>query len=449
MPMRYHIWTEGCQMNVADSSRLSRALDSLGLSPASDVNQADLIILNTCVVRQSAEDRALGRLNSLKPLKLANPNLLIGLMGCLIGVHGNPALEKRFPWVDVFAAPSDPEPILRALEDRLQHDSAEAWRKQVDEVLDDEFGLRLEETRVVSENLPIVLGCSHACTYCVIPSKRGKEKSRNPQKILQEAKSLVAGGARELVLLGQIVDRFGLDLEGNYHLPQLLADLSEIPDLHRLRFLTSHPNWMTNDLIDAVAALPKVMPHIEVPLQAGDDEILMRMRRGYTNSQYRDLVARIRERIPGVSIGTDIIVGFPGESEAAFMNTYDTLAELKLDVAHLARYSPRPGTYSARFLSDDVPAEEKMRRFRALEDLQKEVVGILNAAYLGKSIPVLFEDKSKNRWRGRTPTNRLVFVETDKDLLGQELDVHITWTGPWSLLGEVQDQRLNDTTPQP
>ena len=449
MPMRYHIWTEGCQMNVADSSRLSRALDSLGLSATPDVNQADLIILNTCVVRQSAEDRALGRLNSLKPLKLANPNLLIGLMGCLIGVHGNPALEKRFPWVDVFAAPSDPEPILRALEDRLQHDSAESWRKQVDEVLDDEFGLRLEETRVVSENLPIVLGCSHACTYCVIPSKRGKEKSRNPQKILQEAKSLVAGGARELVLLGQIVDRFGLDLEGNYHLPQLLADLSEIPDLHRLRFLTSHPNWMTNDLIDAVAALPKVMPHIEVPLQAGDDEILMRMRRGYTNSQYRDLVARIRERIPGVSIGTDIIVGFPGESEAAFMNTYDTLAELKLDVAHLARYSPRPGTYSARFLSDDVPAEEKMRRFRALEDLQKEVVRNLNAAYLGKSIPVLFEDKSKNRWRGRTPTNRLVFITTDKDLLGQELDVHITWTGPWSLLGEVQDQRLNDTTPQP
>ena len=449
MPMRYHIWTEGCQMNVADSSRLSRALDSLGLSATPDVNQADLIILNTCVVRQSAEDRALGRLNSLKPLKLANPNLLIGLMGCLIGVHGNSALEKRFPWVDVFAAPSDPEPILRALEDRLQHDSAESWRKQVDEVLDDEFGLRLEETHVVSENLPIVLGCSHACTYCVIPSKRGKEKSRNPQKILQEAKSLVTGGARELVLLGQIVDRFGLDLEGNYHLPQLLADLSEIPDLHRLRFLTSHPNWMTNDLIDAVAALPKVMPHIEVPLQAGDDEILMRMRRGYTNSQYRDLVARIRDRIPGVSIGTDIIVGFPGESEAAFMNTYDTLAELKLDVAHLARYSPRPGTYSARFLSDDVPAEEKMRRFRALEDLQKEVVGILNAAYLGQSVSVLFEGKSKNRWRGRTPTNRLVFVETDKDLLGQELDVHITWTGPWSLLGEVQDQRLNDTTPQP
>ena len=423
-------------MNVADSSRLSRALESLGLSATSDASQADLIILNTCVVRQSAEDRALGRLNSLRPVKLANPNLMIGLMGCLIGIHGNQALEKRFPWVDVFAAPSDPEPFLRALEERL-HDGSEAWRKQVDEVLDDEFGLSLEGDHAVSENLPIVLGCSHACTYCVIPSKRGKERSRDPEKILLEARSLVAGGARELVLLGQIVDRFGLDLEGNYHLPQLLADLSEIPDLRRLRFLTSHPNWMSAELIDAVATLPKVMPHIEIPLQAGDDEVLKMMRRGYTNCQYRDLVAQIRERIPGVSIGTDIIVGFPGESEAAFMNTYDTLAEIKLDVAHLARYSPRPGTYSARYLPDEVPAEEKMRRFRALEDLQKEVVGTLNAAYLGKSIPVLFEGKSKNRWRGRTPTNRLVFVETDQDLLGQELDVRIKWTGPWSLLGEL------------
>jgi len=434
--MRYHIWTEGCQMNVADSSRLSRALESLGLSATSDASQADLIILNTCVVRQSAEDRALGRLNSLRPVKLANPNLMIGLMGCLIGIHGNQALEKRFPWVDVFAAPSDPEPFLRALEERL-HDGSEAWRKQVDEVLDDEFGLSLEGDHAVSENLPIVLGCSHACTYCVIPSKRGKERSRDPEKILLETRSLVAGGARELVLLGQIVDRFGLDLEGNYHLPQLLADLSEIPDLRRLRFLTSHPNWMSAELIDAVATLPKVMPHIEIPLQAGDDDVLKMMRRGYTNSQYRDLVAQIREHIPGVSIGTDIIVGFPGESETAFMNTYDTLAELKLDVAHLARYSPRPGTYSARNLPDDIPAEEKMRRFRALEDLQKEVVGTLNAAYLGKSIPVLFEGKSKNRWRGRTPTNRLVFVETDQDLLGQELDVRIKWTGPWSLLGEL------------
>jgi tRNA-2-methylthio-N6-dimethylallyladenosine synthase len=194
---------------------------------------------------------------------------------------------------------------------------------------------------------------------------------------------------------------------------------------------------MTKELIDAVASLPKVMPHIEVPVQAGDDKILLAMRRGYTNQNYRDLVALIRDRIPGVSIGTDIIVGFPGESDAAFQQTYQLLEDLKLDVAHLARYSPRPNTYSAKFLADDVPAEEKMRRFRALEDLQKQVVGEINQRFLGQTQEVLFEGKSKERWRGRTPTNRLVFVESSEDLVGQLRNVRITWTGPWSLLGDL------------
>ena len=207
---------------------------------------------------------------------------------------------------------------------------------------------------------------------------------------------MVAEGVREIVLLGQIIDRYGLDLADSPYLPELLAKLNDIPDLKRIRFLTSHPNWMTNELIDAVAALPKVMPHIEVPIQAGDDEVLKAMRRGYTNSQYRELVANIRKRAPGVSIGTDIIVGFPGESEVAFQATYDLLADLKLDVAHLARYSPRPNTYSAKFLPDDVPALEKMRRFRALEELQEGIVTDINSKFLGETQLVLFEGKSKN-----------------------------------------------------
>jgi tRNA-2-methylthio-N6-dimethylallyladenosine synthase len=254
---------------------------------------------------------------------------------------------------------------------------------------------------------------------------------------MAEARVMVEHGAKELVLLGQIVDRYGLDLKNGMLLPELLAELSAIDGLERIRFLTSHPNWMTDDLIDAVARLPKVMPHIEVPVQAGDDEILLAMRRGYTNQNYRDLVARIRSRIPGVSIGTDIIVGFPGESEAAFEQTYRLLEDLKLDVAHLARYSPRPNTYSAKFLTDDVPADEKMRRFRALEDLQKEVVGEINQKFLNQTHPVLFEGKSKDRWRGRTPTNRLVFVESSEDLIGQIRDVRISWAGSWSLLGDL------------
>jgi len=426
-------------MNTADARRLARSLEALGYAPSKTAEEADVIVLNTCVVRQSAEDKALGRLSSLKSLKQQNPRLVINLMGCLVGVYGNPALQKRFPWVDVFSAPSDPEPLLRYLTEKQENDQAELWRKQIDNVLDAEFGVFVpDEARSVSENLPVVLGCSHACTYCVIPLRRGKERSRDAGKILNEARTMVSQGVREVVLLGQIIDRYGLDLPpGSPLLPDLLAQLSEIPELLRIRFLTSHPNWMNDQLIDAVAQLPKVMPHIEVPIQAGDDAVLAAMRRGYTNQQYRELVAKLRERIPGVSIATDIIVGFPGESESAFQKTYDLLAELRLDVAHLARYSPRPGTYSARYLEDDVPADEKMRRFRLLEDLQEGIVAELNQAYLGKSVPVLFEYQVKQRWYGRTPTNRVVFVDSEEDLRGQLRPVTITWTGPWSLIGEL------------
>ncbi len=196
---------------------------------------------------------------------------------------------------------------------------------------------------------------------------------------------------------------------------------------------------MTDDLLDAVAELPKVCPHIEVPIQAGDDDILKAMRRGYTNQAYRELVGRIRDRIPGVSIATDIIVGFPGETEEQFQETYKVLDDLRMDVAHLARYSPREGTTSARNMEDNVTAEEKMRRFRLLEDLQEEISTEINARYLGETVLVLFEEKSRGRWRGRTPTNKLVFVESDQDLLGEEPLVRITWTGPWSMIGELAD----------
>lgn len=429
-------------MNVADSRRLARSLENLGCEPAANIDDADIIVLNTCVVRQSAEDKAIGRLSSLKSRKKQNPDLVINLMGCLVGVHGNPALQKRFPWVDVFSAPSDPQPLLDFLANRQQADQAHSWRQHIDSLLDDEFGVAVAgEERAVSENLPVVLGCSHACAYCVIPLRRGRERSRDAQRILRDARTFASQGVREIVLLGQIIDRYGLDLPGSPHLPQLLASLSEIPEIIRLRFLTSHPNWMSDELIESVARLPKVMPHIEVPAQAGDDGILLAMRRGYTNQQYRDLVAKLRDRIPGVSIATDIIVGFPGETEAAFQNTYDLLADLRLDVAHLARYSPRPGTYSARELADSVPAEEKMRRFRLLEDLQEGILRELNQPLLGTSVPVLFEYRLKGRWYGRTPTNRIVFTDSEEDLTGMERQVKIDWTGPWSLVGSLEPVR--------
>ena len=220
-------------------------------------------------------------------------------------------------------------------------------------------------------------------------------------------------------------------------MPIFCAASTNIDDIERIRFLTSHPNYFTDDLLDAIAELPKVMPHIEVPAQAGDDVVLKNMRRGYTAKQYRDLVQHIRDKIPGVSIATDIIVGFPGESEQQFENTYQLLSDLKMDVAHLARYSPRPQTLSARSMTDDVPDEEKWRRFRALEDLQKGIAAEIHSTYLGERVDILFEAKQKGRWRGRTPTNKLVFVESDQDLLGKTMEVEITWTGPWSMQGKL------------
>jgi tRNA-2-methylthio-N6-dimethylallyladenosine synthase len=425
-------------MNVADSRRLASALEGMGYEPTKKPGQADVIVLNTCVVRQSAENKAIGRLSSLKPLKDKNADLVISLMGCLIGVRGNDKIQSRFPWVDVVSPPSDPAPLLDLLNARAGKADMRASVVETNAVLDGDLVLpKHEQGKLVSAYIPIVLGCSHACTYCIIPSKRGREHSRPYQEILNEAHSLVRQGVKEITLLGQIVDRYGLDLPEKPTLAALLRDLSEIDNLKRIRFLTSHPNWMTDDLLDAVAELPKVCPHIEVPIQAGDDTILRAMRRGYTAQAYRELISRIRDRIPGVSIATDIIVGFPGEMNEQFQETYQLLDDLRMDVAHLARYSPREGTYSARKLADDVPNEEKMRRFRLLEKLQEEISAEINARYMDTDVPVLFEEKSRGRWRGRTPTNKLVFVESDQDLLGQELNVHITWTGPWSMIGEL------------
>ncbi|NPA92345.1 MAG: tRNA (N6-isopentenyl adenosine(37)-C2)-methylthiotransferase MiaB [Chloroflexi bacterium] len=438
--MRYYIWTIGCQMNVADSHRVASSLEKLGYQEASRIEDADVVVLNTCAVRQSAEDKAYGRLMSLKPLKQKRPNMVINMMGCVVGLKGHDRLRQRFPFVDVFSPPSDPGPLLSYLAQREHKALEEAETARRFALQDGELVLpRSLRGKLVSEHVPVVLGCSHACTYCVIPYRRGPERSRPPELILAEVRSLAAQGVKEITLLGQIVDRYGKDLPDT-NLAQLLRQVHEIEGIERIRFLTSHPLWMTDELLETVAALPKVMPHIEVPVQAGDDEVLANMRRGYTADDYRRLVAKIREIIPDVAIATDVIVGFPGETEAQFQRTYDLLEELRLDVVHLARYSERPGTLAARKLADDVPEEEKMRRFRLIEALQEGISAEINSRYLGERVPVLFEEKVKGRWRGRTPTNKLVFVDSDQDLRGHIEDVLITWTGPWSLLGRLASE---------
>jgi tRNA-2-methylthio-N6-dimethylallyladenosine synthase len=428
-------------MNVADSLRVASALEHLGYQPTPRAEQADVIVLNTCVVRQSAEDKAYGRLSSLRPLKAARPELVINLMGCLVGVKGHDRLKARFPYVDVFSPPSDPGPLVAHLtqgETRLL-DQAETEQRFA--AMDGDLVLPLDERgKLVATHVPVVLGCSHACTFCIIPYRRGVERSRPVGDIIAEIRALVDQGVKEITLLGQIVDRYGKDIPDGPSLAGLLRIAQEVDGLERIRFLTSHPNWMNDELLQAVAELPKVMPHIEVPVQAGDNAVLDQMHRGYTADDYRRLVERIRQRIPGVSIATDIIVGFPGESEAQFQRTYDLLDELKLDVAHLARYSTRPGTVAERRMHDNVPEKEKWRRFRLLEEHQESIAAEISARYLGETVEVLFEEKVRGRWRGRTPTNKLVFLESDQDLRGQLRDVTITWTGPWSMQATLPGQ---------
>jgi tRNA-2-methylthio-N6-dimethylallyladenosine synthase len=441
--MKYHIWTEGCQMNVADSQRVGSSLEHLGYDFTDKAEEADVIVLNTCVVRQSAEDKAIGRLTSLRPLKEKNPNLVINLMGCLVGVRGAQKLRERLPFVDVFSPPSDPGPLVSFLSqgEIRAIESDETTRRFA--VMDEELTLPQRELgSLVSAHVPIVYGCSHACTFCIIPFRRGVERSRPVGDIAAEIRSLAAQGVKEITLLGQIVDRYGKDIPDGPNLAGLLRIVHDVAGVERIRFLTSHPNYFTEELTEVVAGLPKVMPHIEVPIQAGDDEVLGNMKRGYTQKDYRELIDKIRRKIPDCSIATDIIVGFPGETEEQFMQTYQVLADLKLDVAHLARYSSREGTVATRRMDDNVSDKEKMRRFRVLEQLQEQVVEEINKKYLGQTVEVLFEDKVKDRWKGRTPTNKLVFIESNEDLKGKTIPVTITWTGPWSMQAKVLPQSV-------
>ncbi len=443
--MRYFIESMGCQMNTADAQRLASELERIGYHATLNAQEADILVVNTCVVRQSAEDKAYNRLHEFKHLKNHNPDKVIGVMGCLVGVKDALRLRQRVPFVDVFMAPSDPQPMVEFLYSRLDEADVLALEAQArqrrDALQDGDIILPAhEQGSLISAHVPVVYGCSHSCSFCIIPRRRGVERSRSVGEIVAHVRSLALQGVKEITLLGQIVDRYGKDIPDGPDLADLLRivhDTAEETGVERIRFLTSHPNWMTDKLLDTVAELPRVMPHIEVPIQAGDDEVLRRMKRGYTADDYRALVAKIRAHIPDVAIHTDIIVGFPGETDSQFQRTYDVLAELKLDKVHLARYSPRPHTVSARTMPDDVPDAEKRRRLQAVEDLQAQMLAEINGRSLGKTVSVLVEDQHKGKWRGRTPQNKLVFFEDAADWRGKLADVEITWTGPWSMQGRL------------
>lgn len=427
---RYYVWTVGCQMNVSDSERLEAALQAVGYSPALRPEEASFIVLNSCSVRESAEERILGKLGELVRVKREWPDTRVVLWGCMVGPNNRSIFEQRLPMVDHFVSPSAvdevvalaPNPIYTLDEPALP---VASWAHPP-----------------VSVHVPIQYGCNMTCAYCVIPLRRGRERSRPLEEIVEECARIVARGAREITLLGQIVDSWGHDLPGRPQLADLLEAVHAIPGLQRLRFLTSHPAWMTDRLIATVARLPRCMPDINLPVQAGSDRVLKLMRRGYTVARYRALIGNIRAAIPHVSLTTDIIVGHPGETRADFEATLALCDEIRFDKVHIAAFSARPGTLAAEQEQDPalaVPEEEKESRRRELEHLQERIATERNAHFLGQTVEVLVEGESKGKWRGRSPNNKLVFFSHPEDLTGRLVPVRVTRTGPWALQGEAAD----------
>ncbi len=413
-------------MNKADSERLESALGQMGLAPRKSPDEADVIVLNTCVVRKSAEDRAIGMVTHLKPLKEQNPEKIIALMGCMVGPKTD-TLERTYPYVDVFTPPQQFEPIINLVGDRMG--------------IDPEGCLGTLTARAdVATYVPIIHGCDKFCTFCIIPYRRGREVSRKIEEIKLEVEMLVRRGVKEVTLLGQNVDSYGHDLENSPDLADLLTSVNSVDGIERIRFLTSHPNDMSENIIESVHGLEKVCEHINLPFQAGSDSVLERMRRGYSNDEYRSKVSEIRKAIPGVSLSTDVIVGFCGETESDFKETLNLIQDIQFDKVHAAAYSNRAGTIASRNLKDDIPQSEKISRLKALEELQKNISSDINANLVGRTFDVLIEGRKRGRWYGRNRNDKLVYLsdsETIDDLKGETFPVSIEDSGPWSLTGTI------------
>ena len=423
--LQYYIWTIGCQMNKAESERLGSYLEQRGYQAAATAEEANLIVLNSCVVRQNAENRVLNKLNALNPLKRSRPDLTLAVTGCLVNSKVD-QLRQSFPHVDYFFKPGEYPSWLE--KQGKPHTITP---------------LHPSPTTFV----PIIQGCNNFCSYCIVPYRRGRERSRPVAEIVSEVKQLVHRGVKEVTLLGQNVDSYGHDLPNQPNLADLLSELNTIDRLARIRFLTNHPKDMSPKLTEAVARLDKVCKHISLPVQSGSNDILKAMRRGYTVENYRHLVRQLRSKIPGIALSTDVIVGFPSETEEQFQQTFNLLSELRFDTVHVAVYSPRPGTIAFRKFEDNIPLAEKRERLSKIEQLQERIATEINRQLLGKTVEVLVEGRKKGKWQGRTRTGKLVFFSDTNDRLGQLVKIRIEKTSPWSLQGKIKpgspDQSLS------
>jgi len=407
-------------MNKAEAERLGSFFEQRGYQATATAEKADIIVVNSCVVRQSAETRVINKLIALRLLKRLRPNLTLAVTGCIVNSRAD-RLKQSFPHVDYFFKPGD-YPL---------------WLERA------ESGTVLPQHPSPTTFVPIIQGCDNFCSYCIVPYRRGRERSRPVAEIACEVKELVRRGVKEVTLLGQNVDSYGRDLPDKPDLADLLKELNTIGGLARIRFLTNHPKDMSIRLIEAVANLDKVCELICLPVQSGNNDILVVMRRGYTVEHYRQLITQIRSKIPGVALSTDVIVGFPSESEPQFQQTVSLLSELRFDTVHVAAYSPRPGTIAARKFEDNIPLAEKRERLNKIEQLQESIAAEINAQLLGRTVEVLVDGKKKGKWQGRTRTGKLVFFSNNGDCLGKLVKIRIEKTSPWSLQGRVKLDSIN------
>jgi tRNA-2-methylthio-N6-dimethylallyladenosine synthase len=423
-------------MNKCDSEVLTSLLSENGYFYIDDFQEADILLLNTCSVRDTAERKVLGRLERLKQVKEKKPNMIIGVCGCMAQSWEKELIDK-FPYIDIILGTSRLTELPNLIRERLN--SGISAIDVLEMPSDGEVMPTIRES-TVSAWITIMHGCNNFCSYCIVPYVRGRERSRSSESIIQEIRSLGESGYKEVTLLGQNVNSYGLDSDESIDFADLLALIdANSPGIERIRFTTSHPKDVSQKLIDAMGDLPKVCSHFHLPAQAGSNNVLEKMNRGYTREHYIDLTDRLKAKVLDISITTDLIVGFPGETEDDFQGTLDLVQRVEFDVAFCFRFSPRRGTPAAK-MDDQIPEEVKMRRLYELLAIQDKISIAKNRAMTGQIHEILVEGrnpKDESQLSGRTRNNRIVFFAGEVDLIGQLVTVEIIDAGNWSLRGEL------------
>lgn len=424
-------------MNEEDSEKLSGMLKKEGYIRTEERENADVIIFNTCCVRENAELKVYGNLGILKGLKSKNPNLIIAVTGCMMQQKGMAeTIKKKFPFVDIIIGTHNLHNFPNYLNEVKKKDTSVLKIQEKENSIIE--NMPIDRKNSMKAFVTIMYGCNNFCTYCIVPYVRGRERSRTPENIEAEIKKLISEGYKEITLLGQNVNSYGKDLEPNVTFAELLKRVNNIEGLERVRFMTSHPKDLTDDVIEAIAKCDKLCEQIHLPVQSGSSEILKKMNRHYDREKYLDVVSKIKKLIPNVALSTDIIVGFPGETEKDFEETLSLVKEVEYDSAFTFLYSIRKGTPAAKF-EDQVPEDVKHKRFNRLVEVLNEISAKKNKAYEGKIEEVLVEGTSKNdenKLMGRTRTGKLVNFIGDKDSIGELVNVKIIKANSFSLTGE-------------